>query len=314
MKLNLFLVLCFTGFVPISVFIVQTVPHKYKLISSKVSWSVAQNYCSVIYSDLAIILSDTDWLRFNYVAKINYALATFTWVGLYNDIDSWRWSSNDLQLKYANYTHWAIGEPNNLDGKESCGSVNEYGRWIDDDCKNAKHFICYNANYSGPSSFIGCTTLLPWTAAQAYCRQHHTDLASALQSTDSIYIWNIRLGQGNSWIGLYRDTWKWSDGTDAANLHWATGQPNNLAGNENCVSIYNGKLYDDSCTKLYYFFCHTDSPMRGQIMKLQVKSDQSLLDPVVQSLFLEQDIFAKQIKTNIIWDTDYSSKIEETSS
>ncbi|KAI5627573.1 secretory phospholipase A2 receptor-like isoform X1, partial [Silurus asotus] len=144
MKLNLFLVLCFTGFVPISVFIVQTVPHKYKLINSKVSWSVAQNYCSVIYSHLAMIPSDTDWLRFNYVAKINHALATFTWVGLYNDIDSWRWSSNDLQLKYANYTYWAIGEPNNLDGEESCGSVNEYGRWIDDNCKKAKPFICYS--------------------------------------------------------------------------------------------------------------------------------------------------------------------------
>ncbi|KAG7314244.1 hypothetical protein KOW79_022740 [Hemibagrus wyckioides] len=40
---------------------------------------------------------------------------------------------------------------------------------------------------------------------------------------------------------------------------------------------------------MYYFFCHTILPVREQqIVRLQVKSDGSVLDPAVQSSILEQ--------------------------
>lgn len=98
---------------------------------------------------------------------------------------------------------------------------------------------------------------MTWLGAQEYCRRYHTDLASALNSTDSNYLWNLRDIQGDSWIGLYRDTWKWSDGTNASNLQWASGQPDNYFGNENCAVVYDGLFSDESCTKLFYFFCQT---------------------------------------------------------
>lgn len=105
---------------------------------------------------------------------------------------------------------------------------------------------------------VSLALLLLWASlAQAYCRTNHTDLASALDSSDQDmigHIWNI---QGDSWIGLYRDTWRWSDGTIATHISWAHGQPDNYAGYENCAMAYNRWFSDTHCTRLYYIFCQT---------------------------------------------------------
>ncbi|KAF4071308.1 hypothetical protein AMELA_G00271730 [Ameiurus melas] len=214
-------------------------------------------------------------------------MTTSAWVGLYNDVNSWRWSLNDLPLNVS-YTYWYPGQPENSGGKETCGVAVSYGQWWDAPCTLLRSFICYNASFSGDAKFIGISSLLTWPQAQNYCRTHHTDLASALNSSDSNMLWHLRDKQGDSWIGLYRDTWKWSDGTSASNIPWAPGQPNNYYGNENCARFYNGLFYDEQCTNLYYFFCNTIYPARSQIMRLQVKSDGSVFDPAVQLSILDQ--------------------------
>ncbi|KAF4071321.1 hypothetical protein AMELA_G00271880 [Ameiurus melas] len=49
-----------------------------------------------------------------------------------------------------------------------------------------KPFICYNAGFSGAAKFIGINSpYLTWPQAQTYCRTHHTDLASSLNSSDN---------------------------------------------------------------------------------------------------------------------------------
>ncbi|XP_053087130.1 putative C-type lectin domain family 20 member A [Pangasianodon hypophthalmus] len=257
---------------------------------STMSWSVAQNYCRMMYTDLATILSDTDWLRLKKEAA-NKRLATPAWIGLSKDINSWRWSLNDLPLKNVTFANWYSGQPDNYGGNEACGIIAGYNKWYDVPCTLIRPFICYNANFSGTNKFIGISSpLLTWPDAQAYCRTHHTDLASSLNSSDDDMLVQIRNRQGDSWIGLYRDTdtWKWSDGTNTSNLPWASGQPDNYYLSENCAVLYNGLFYDERCTNLRYFFCHTISPMRSQIMILQVKSDGSVFDPAVQSSILEK--------------------------
>ncbi|KAF4071310.1 hypothetical protein AMELA_G00271750 [Ameiurus melas] len=109
-----------------------------------------------------------------------------------------------------------------------------------------------------------------------------------VHNLDPSYATMVRNIQGDSWIGLYRDTWKWSDGTNASNIPWYPGQPDNYYGNENCAVVYNKQFYDEPCTNLRYFFCHTIFPARSQIMRLQVKSDGSVFDPAVQSSILDQ--------------------------
>ncbi|KAI5087810.1 L-selectin-like isoform X2 [Silurus meridionalis] len=150
-------------------------------------------------------------------------------------------------------------------------------------------FFSFIAQFSGAARFIGISSKVTWPAAQAYCRTYHTDLASSLNNIDNNMIWQVRDIQGDSWFGLYRDTWKWSDGTNALNTPWASGQPDNYGGNENCAVVYNGNFYDTSCSTQFYFFCHTIPPVRQrQIVRLQVKSDGSVFDSAAQSSILEQ--------------------------
>ncbi|XP_053087047.1 C-type mannose receptor 2-like [Pangasianodon hypophthalmus] len=309
MKLNLVLLLCITSLLRISVSILRTVPHKYDLIKVPMSWSAAQNYCRMMYTDLATILSDTDWLRLKKEAA-NKGLATHAWVGLYSDINSWRWSLNDLPLKSVTYTNWYSGQPDNYAGKEACVIMDAYNTWWDQPCTGLRPFICYNANFSGADKFIAISTpLLTWPDAQAYCRTHHTDLASSLNSSDQNMLAQVRNRQSNSWIGLYRDLWKWSDGTNASNLPWAPGQPDNYGGIEKCAVVYNGLFGDTTCTSQYYFFCHTISPMRNQIMRLQVKSDGSVFDPDVQSSILEK-IKQKLEENGMLENTSVTWKVQ----
>ncbi|KAF5904653.1 macrophage mannose receptor 1-like, partial [Clarias magur] len=44
-------------------------------------------------------------------------------------------------------------------------------------------------NFTGASKFIGISNVLrTWLGARNYCRQYHTDLAIALNSTDDNYL------------------------------------------------------------------------------------------------------------------------------
>ncbi|KAK3507530.1 hypothetical protein QTP70_028078, partial [Hemibagrus guttatus] len=145
--------------------------------------------------------------------------------------------------------------------------------------------------FGGADKFVRISNpLLTWPQARAYCQTYHTDLASALNSSDYALLVQLMIIQGDSWIGLYRDMddWKWSDQNKASNLPWYPGQPNNYYGSENCAVLFNGFLYDERCTNMLYFFCHTISPKRSQTVRLQVKSDGSVFDPAVQSSILEQ--------------------------
>ncbi|KAF4071306.1 hypothetical protein AMELA_G00271710 [Ameiurus melas] len=252
-----------------------------------VTWPVAQNYCRVMHTDLATIISDTDWLRFEKEAASKHQ-TTSAWVGLYNDLNSWRWSLNDLPLNVS-YTYWYPGYPYYSGREQACVLIYYSGQWWDVPCTALYPFICYNASFSGAAKFISINNPhLTWPQAQNYCRTHHTDLASSLNSSDNDILKQVLKTQINSWIGLYTGTWKWSDGTSASNIPWAPGQPDNYLGNENCAVVYNGLFYDEQCTNLHYFFCHNISQARSQIMRLQVKSDGSVFDPAVQSSILDQ--------------------------
>ncbi|XP_053336305.1 putative C-type lectin domain family 20 member A isoform X2 [Clarias gariepinus] len=264
------------------------------------TWTAAQDYCRAKYTDLAIILSNTDWLRLNKVT-ISKGLATYVWAGLWNDVNSWRWSLGDIPLQSGTYTNWYTGEPGNNAPGEACIAMGGNDQWWDVPCTQLRAFVCYDVKFSGASRFISITNpVLTWIDARAYCRQHHTDLAISFSSSDNSIIGQVS-GIYDPWIGLYRDTWKWSDGTNATNLPWIPGQPDNSGGVENCAVVYNDLLNDVSCTSLYGFFCHTNFPTRSQTVRLQVKSDWSVFDPSVQSSILDQ--IKQKLKKNGILET-----------
>ncbi|XP_047445208.1 putative C-type lectin domain family 20 member A [Mugil cephalus] len=94
-----------------------------------------------------------------------------------------------------------------------------------------------------------------WIDAQKYCRDHHTDLVSGLKQLDQV---NLSDGK-DYWIGLFRDTWRWSDGSSFSFRHWdQTLSP----GDECAVTMLNeeqGRWKNADCTDKKPFFCYDDN-------------------------------------------------------
>ena len=101
---------------------------------------------------------------------------------------------------------------------------------------------------------------MTWTEAQSYCRQHHTDLASVRNAAENQKVDDV-IPTGAAWIGLFRDSWKWSDGSFSSFRDWAPGQPDNYGGKEACVVANlgkDGKWWDGPCYQKRPFVCYSE--------------------------------------------------------
>ncbi|XP_071058686.1 beta-1,4 N-acetylgalactosaminyltransferase 2-like [Pseudochaenichthys georgianus] len=98
-----------------------------------------------------------------------------------------------------------------------------------------------------------------WREAQAFCREHHSDLATirAGEEVENLF--------GDlTWIGLYKNpsdsAWKWSETDEIANFtNWAVGQPNRK--DVNCVVIYMNthEWHDFQCDREFRFLCYDET-------------------------------------------------------
>lgn len=107
------------------------------------------------------------------------------------------------------------------------------------------------------------TLLKTWAAAQSYCREMFTDLATVENQDDNNNLLSVIQGSGeNAWLGLYDDLnrWKWSLGNADLNgnvdfTSWLSGQPNNKYSNQFCVSMTNGLWNNNDCSAKYLAVC-----------------------------------------------------------
>ncbi|XP_051729869.1 macrophage mannose receptor 1-like [Ctenopharyngodon idella] len=215
----------------------------YHYVDESMTWQDAQSYCRARFTDLATAdtMSDVSLL----VNTVDPGYSGSVWIGLHNGTEyRWVWSMGTL----SQYSIWNPGEPNG-DG-ECVRSFN--GNWYDESCSTALPFVCFNDS----SGFIITETAMTWRDAQSYCRQHHTDLASISSAEQQ----NLISNQASLWIGLFLDSWQWSDQWNLSFRYWAAGQPSQSSGSD-CVSMsrnYSGKWAHESCDLKRPFICHGD--------------------------------------------------------
>ncbi|KAI7789673.1 hypothetical protein IRJ41_008739 [Triplophysa rosa] len=197
------------------------------------------------------------------------------WIGLRNTgVYTWKWSLGDP----VNYLNW-LSEPTN--SLYNC-AVMRNGTWRQQDCNVKSGFICYN---DSSKAYIIEPSSKTWRDAQSFCRQHHTDLINVRNQTDNQLIQNIiNDTQRSVWIGLFRDSFEWSDNSDSAFRYWDSGQPSFHYGtvSEDCAEFRmdkQGTWNDSPCRNLQTFLCHeAKSWMNARVLitKLKVRCENSI--------------------------------------
>ncbi|TNN56696.1 Macrophage mannose receptor 1 [Liparis tanakae] len=226
--------------------------------------------------------------------------ATFhsrAWIGLYHYFHNWKWSLSNTSLYKPGETEfrrWISGEPNNHGNDQNCVEMNSNGEWYDDNCWRPYNSVCFDVR--GPNTYVVTPTSMTWTEGQSYCREHHTDLASVRNMEENQMVHNlIPSSSSYVWIGLFRDPWNWSDGSESLFRNWSPLEPRTSGSSETCVAAdfsADGQWEIMDCNVKSAFICYGDFvPVSKRVVKVRLEKSSSSLDlndPVVMEDLLKQ--------------------------
>uniref|UniRef100_A0A3B3TZH1 C-type lectin domain-containing protein n=1 Tax=Poecilia latipinna TaxID=48699 RepID=A0A3B3TZH1_9TELE len=99
-----------------------------------------------------------------------------------------------------------------------------------------------------------------WQEAQSYCREKHTDLISGTKQIEDEEVKKLMESTSSKpFIGLFRDTWRWSDGSSFSFRHWNKNfnNPETIRG-QCAVAVFYGKgrWKNVSCAERKPFICY----------------------------------------------------------
>ncbi|XP_047661864.1 macrophage mannose receptor 1-like [Tachysurus fulvidraco] len=272
--------------------------HQYHFVNENKTWSEAQRYCREIHRDLATIDNMEEMISL--LNTVNGSYTGLAWIGLYDNLDDWRWSLDDdafYKKDEREFRGW-YHEPNNYNGKELCVSMYNTGEWFDQQCNQRLGFVCYNGTNN---TYVWISDRMTWEEAQSFCRAKHTDLASVRNEPELQQILSLTHGY-DVWIGLYRNR-LWSDQSNSTFAYWrkesqahVIAEPDNglysfgQVGNQHCTAMDStGKWTDENCSASFPFFCYsisTPGALIGLQMKIKVKGN--MLDSRIKELVMMQ--------------------------
>ncbi|XP_065132847.1 macrophage mannose receptor 1-like [Paramisgurnus dabryanus] len=269
------------------------------------TWTDAQSYCRERYTDLATVdsMDDVDTM----LNTVNDGYSGSVWIGLQKGTQSnWVWSNGEDNISYI---PWYTGEPN---GGEDCVYSSNYA-WSDYSCGIVLWFMCYNER----TGYVRIQSPKNWTDAQSYCRQYYTDLATIHNFDEQNQLYGAVLDSWESvWIGLYKESWQWSDQWNFTFKNWAAGHPFISSGDCAAMSTTDsGKWVRYSCDQQYPFICYGELVKR-QTVRLNLSNDgnQNMNDPSVQTSILNE--ISEKLKImglnglkNISWRKDEVGKV-----
>lgn len=107
---------------------------------------------------------------------------------------------------------------------------------------------------------------MKWPDAQRYCREHYTDLASVRNTTENDEIRKLvnnkpimrreKIVDQFAWIGLHRESWKWSDGQRMRMTSFSSWNQSQQDTNKDfCVTTTNCEWNARLCNNTYAFAC-----------------------------------------------------------
>ncbi|XP_034088378.1 C-type lectin domain family 10 member A-like [Gymnodraco acuticeps] len=106
---------------------------------------------------------------------------------------------------------------------------------------------------------------LSWLNAQTYCRKLYTDLATVSDMEDMNQLLQTAKDSMEefgdlAWIGLNFKNWTWSfsdEDNESFYRNWDERQPDNFGGDQMCVKMSEGGLWEDEqCSLRNSFICY----------------------------------------------------------
>ncbi|XP_043954168.1 C-type mannose receptor 2-like [Gambusia affinis] len=100
-----------------------------------------------------------------------------------------------------------------------------------------------------------------WQEAQSYCREKHTDLISGTKQLEDEEVEKLMNSSDKIYIGLFRDNWRWSDGSSFSFRHWNNELNNQKTNSGQCAATKfddEGRWTNVDCDNKRPFICYDD--------------------------------------------------------
>uniref|UniRef100_A0A672HWD3 C-type lectin domain-containing protein n=1 Tax=Salarias fasciatus TaxID=181472 RepID=A0A672HWD3_SALFA len=216
----------------------STTGYHYMHIERVDNWEDAQSYCRINYTDLAMIENEQENKK-----VLSLITGHKVWIGLYRE--AWMWSDGSSK----SFWKWRTQQPDNANFSQSCVAEYPDHDWDDRPCQSEIPFICQGEDIHPIEE------KKKWKDAQSYCRINYTDLAMIENDQENQKVLSLITGH-EVWIGLYREPWMWSDGSNSSFQNWRTGEPDNEGYSQSCAAEYPDHDWDDSpCQSEIPFIC-----------------------------------------------------------
>ncbi|XP_023202392.1 C-type mannose receptor 2-like isoform X1 [Xiphophorus maculatus] len=236
--------------------------YQFHYINENKTWTEAQQYCRENHTDLATVTNMKDMKR---LINISAGYNTAAWIGLNDQTNgnrTWFWSLPELEFNESE-TNWNQGEPTDkgIQGSENCVAVYQTLKWLDDFCQWTKSFLCYDETNKTHKYHL-IKDMKTWQKAQSYCREKHTDLISGTKQLQDEEVKKLMNFTGSiAHIGLFRDNWRWSDGSSFSFRHWNNDFNNPQSNSGQCaMTVFNdgGRWKNMNCAERKPFICYDD--------------------------------------------------------